>query len=103
MKTAKPYYAVIFSNQLSNRSEGYREMAIKMEELAKMQPGYLGFESARQEIGISISYWDSMEAIASWKANVEHEAAQAMGIKEWYQWYKVRICKVEREYDFNRD
>lgn len=78
-------------------------MAGRMEELAKNQPGYLGFETAREETGISISYWDSLEAIAAWKANVEHEAAQAMGITEWYQWYKVRICEVLREYDFKRE
>ena len=103
MKTAKSYYAVIFSSRLTKRSEGYGAMAVKMQELAKTQPGYLGFESAREEIGISISYWDSLEAIAAWKANIEHEAAQVLGIKEWYQWYKVRICEVQREYDFNRD
>ncbi|MCX2718351.1 antibiotic biosynthesis monooxygenase family protein [Lentiprolixibacter aurantiacus] len=103
MKAHKPYYAVIFSNALCASTEGYRDMAGKMEELAKNQPGYLGFETAREETGISISYWDSLEAIAAWKANVEHEVAQAMGIKEWYQWYKVRICQVLREYNFNRE
>lgn len=103
MKTTKPYYAVIFSSGLSAHPEGYRKMAEKMQELAKMQPGYLGFESAREEIGISVSYWESLEAIAAWKANVEHEVAQRMGVKQWYQWYKVRICEVQREYDFKRE
>lgn len=102
MNPAKPYYAVIFSSSLSSDSEGYLDMAGKMQELAKEQNGYLGFESAREDIGISISYWDSLEAISAWKANVEHEAAQAMGIKQWYQWYKVRICEVQREYQFER-
>ena len=103
MKVAQPYYAVIFSSGLNPDSEGYQAMAGKMQELAKKQPGYMGFESAREEIGISISYWDSLEAIAAWKANLEHQMAQSMGIKEWYQWYKVRICEVWREYDFKRE
>ena len=103
MKAAKPYYAVIFSSELSSNADGYQEMAIQMQELAKKQPGYLGFESAREEIGISISYWDSLEAITAWKANVDHEAAQKMGIRKWYKSYKVRICEVQREYDFKRD
>lgn len=77
-------------------------MAIAMEELAKTQPGYLGFESARDDIGISVSYWESLDAIAKWKANTQHRIAQDLGIKNWYSWYKVRICLVEREYDFKQ-
>ncbi|MBT8321237.1 MAG: antibiotic biosynthesis monooxygenase [Eudoraea sp.] len=100
MKASKPYYAVIFSSRLNPDTDGYEDMARKMEDLAKKQPGYLGFESARDKHGISISYWDSLEAIADWKANAEHEVAQEMGIKKWYQSYKVRICEVQREYDF---
>jgi len=102
MKPHKPYYAVIFTNTRTEGDFGYSEMAIKMEELAKEQPGYLGFESARDGLGISISYWDSLEAIARWKANTDHLMAQAAGVRTWYSWYKVRVCTVEREYEFNR-
>ena len=97
------YYAVIFTNLLSGNTEGYSEMADKMEALAKIQPGYLGFESARGELGITISYWESLEAIKQWKDNPEHLEAQTKGRERWYQWYKTRICKVEREYEFRRD
>jgi len=75
-------------------------MSEEMEKLAKIQPGYLGFESAKEEIGISISYWENLESIAKWKANLEHLVAQDKGKNEWYKWYKVRICLVEREYEF---
>jgi len=74
-----------------------------MEDLASKQPGYLGIESARSDIGITISYWKSLEAIANWKANTDHLFAQQKGIKDWYSCYKVKICLVEREYDFNRE
>ena len=95
-----PYYAVIFSNTRTSVNEGYSEMAADMEALAKQQPGYLGFESARDGLGIAVSYWESLEAIAAWKAVSEHEFAQKEGRRIWYSWYKVRICKVEREYEF---
>ena len=98
----KPYYAVIFTNTKTTTDHGYAEMASAMEELAKQQPGYLGFESARDEIGISVSYWESLEAIAKWKSHADHMIAQKRGIKDWYNWYKVRICLVEREYEFKR-
>lgn len=94
------YYAVIFTNKQSNSIEGYSEMADAMEELAKHQPGYLGFESARDELGIAISYWKTLDNIKSWKAVLDHQMAQKMGREKWYSWYKVRICKVEREYEF---
>lgn len=102
MKTKTPYYAVIFTSTRTEGDNGYSEMAEQMENLAKEQPGYLAIESARGEVGITVSYWDSLEAIANWKANTDHLFAQQKGIKDWYSWYKVRICSVEREYDFKR-
>ena len=99
----KPYYAVIFTNKQTDKLEGYNEMADTMESLAKKQPGYLGFESARNDLGIAISYWETIEDIKNWKANLDHLEAQAKGKSNWYSWYKVRICKVEREYEFGSD
>jgi len=96
-----PYYAVIFTSLLSENTEGYLEMATQIENLAKQQSGFLGMDSAREEIGITISYWESLDAIKIWKSNVDHLVAQKQGKKKWYLSYKVRICKVEREYDFN--
>jgi heme-degrading monooxygenase HmoA len=69
--------------------------------LAKEQAGYLGVESARSEVGITVSYWESLEAIKLWKQNSEHLLAQEKGREVWYKSYKTRICKVERDYDFN--
>ncbi len=102
MKGKKPYYAVIFTSTRSDGDLGYSIMADKMEDLAKKQPGFLGVDTARDEVGITVSYWESLEAIANWKSNTDHLLAQQKGIAKWYEWYNVRICKVEREYDFNR-
>ena len=101
MQNFKSYYAVIFTSTVSDNTSGYGEMAKKMEELAKKQSGFLGFESAREEIGVTVSYWESLEAIKAWKRNTEHLAAQRKGQNQWYSWYKTRICKVEHEYEFN--
>ena len=100
MELQQPYYAVIFTNTRTEGDFGYAEMAEQMERLAKQQKGYLGFESARSNLGIAVSYWESLEAIADWKANLEHLYAQKKGKSDWYSWYKVRICRVEREYEF---
>jgi len=95
---APPYYAVIFSSVRTDDGEGYAEMAERMVELAAQQPGYLGIESARNEVGITVSYWESLEAIRHWKANAEHLLAQKLGRDKWYSAYKTRVCRVERDY-----
>ena len=96
------YYAVIFTSKRTPVDEGYNAMATRMVELAQQQPGFIGIESARDGLGITVSYWESLEAIANWKSNMDHRVAQRNGIKKWYAWYKVRICRVEREYEFNK-
>ena len=96
-----PYYAVIFSTVLRENIKGYTEMANRMEVLAKEQVGYLGIESARSEVGITVSYWKNIEAISAWKNNVEHTEARNFGREKWYKKYQLRICKVEREYSFD--
>jgi len=100
MKDKIPYYAVIFTSTQTDDTEGYSEMAEKMETLARQQEGFIGIESARNTIGITVSYWESLDAIKNWKANTEHLFAQQKGREQWYNWYNVKICKVEREYEF---
>jgi heme-degrading monooxygenase HmoA len=95
-----PYYAVIFTSLRTPDETGYSDMADAMDELAAQQEGYLGIESARNEIGITVSYWASLEAVRNWKANTDHLMAQKIGRDKWYESYKVRICKVERDYGF---
>jgi heme-degrading monooxygenase HmoA len=97
-----PYYAVIFTSIGTEVREGYESAADRMLELAKEQKGYLGIESAKEEIGITVSYWSSLESIRKWKLNAEHLMAQEKGRKVWYQNYKTRICLVERDYEFNK-
>lgn len=96
-----PYYAVIFTSVRTNIDEGYELTADRMAALAAEQPGFLGVESARNEIGITVSYWESLDAIRHWKAHAEHLTAQQLGRTKWYASYKTRICLVERDYGFS--
>ena len=99
-----PYYAVIFTSTRTDVDEGYDAMSDKMVEMAAQQPGFLGVESARGEdgLGITVSYWESEEAIANWRANVEHRVAQATGRTKWYDEFVNRVAKVERSNRFKR-
>lgn len=93
-----PYYAVIFTNLRTEGDNGYEAMAEKMVELGSKQAGFLGMESAREGLGITVSYWSDLESIKHWKSNLQHQQAQQQGREQWYASYSVRIAKVERDY-----
>lgn len=98
-----PYWAVIFTSTRTSRdAEGYGRMAERMLELARVQPGFLGVESARgpDNVGITVSYWTSREAIANWKRHAEHLRAQARGRTEWYADFELRVARVEEARSF---
>jgi len=94
-----PYFAVIFTSIRTDVNDGYDIMADEMFKLATKQDGFLGVESARSEIGITVSYWQNLEAIKNWKANAQHMQAQKYGREKWYERYKVRVCKIEHDYE----
>lgn len=101
-----PYYAVVFRSELSGEDEeGYGNMAGKIFALAEKQPGYLGFDDLphHEGSGLNVSYWKDEASIKAWKDLAEHRFAQAMGKEKWYQWFHLRIAKVERTYSFKRE
>lgn len=93
-----PYYAVIFSSVQGKDLHGYAETVERMLELAAGQPGYLGVESARSDIGITVSYWRDLDSIRAWRDHLEHSEARRMGRERWYTAYRLRIARVERDY-----
>ncbi len=100
-----PYYAVIFTSVRTPGDLGYSEAAERMDQLAKLQPGYLGIDSARDAAtdgatGITVSYWRDLESIRLWKSQLEHLATQQHGREQWYSTYTVRVLRVEYEYQF---
>jgi len=102
-KTPKPpYYAVIFSSIRTEGNQGYNEMADLMIQLASKQEGFLGIESARNELGVTVSYWRDLDSIRKWKQHSDHSVAQLKGRKDWYKQYKTRIAIVERDYEFEK-
>lgn len=100
---APPYYAVIFTSLRTDGDKGYAEMADLMVHLAQKQEGFLGIESAREDIGITVSYWKDLKSIKDWRDNIDHTAAREKGRKEWYIHFKTRIAKVERDYGFEKE
>jgi heme-degrading monooxygenase HmoA len=103
MKPQTPYYAVVFtSKRTAEEEEAYAATAAEMMALARKQPGFLGVDHARDAVGITVSYWDTLQSIAAWKSQTRHASAQQLGRERWYEAYTIRICRVEREYSFER-
>jgi len=98
-----PYYAVIFTSLRTSGDNGYSKMADEIEKTVINQPGFLGFESARDGLGITVSYWRNEESIRSWKENLLHSKARNLGREKWYAEFKVRVAKVERDYGFGAE
>lgn len=96
-----PYYAVIFTSTTTEDTDGYADASVRMIELAAGMPGFLGIDSARERgVGITVSYWDSKDAIANWKADAEHAVVRETGRHGWYSAYELRVARVERAYGF---
>ncbi len=103
MTVADGYYAVIFTSTSPSDDPAYDTVAKSMDKLAQQQPGFLHMETAKSELGITVSYWQSLQAIEAWKQASEHVVAQKLGQEKWYSSYTVRICKVERQYSFEAE
>lgn len=95
-----PYYAVIFTSLRTETDPDYDQTDDHMMQLVKNIPGFIGVDSARSELGISVSYWRDLESIKEWKNQIDHLIAQRKGKEKWYQQYTVRIALVEKQYEF---
>ena len=99
-----PYIAAIFTSIRTDVEEGYEQMnELTFKELENIE-GYLGYEAFRDEngFGVNVSYWKDMEALKNWRDNTLHQKAQELGKEKWYTNYKLRICTVERDYEFEK-
>lgn len=98
-----PYVAVIFTSlRHAGDDEDYGAASEQMFDLVREQPGFLGVESARSDIGITVSYWVDEQAARAWKTVAEHRAVQRLGRERWYAGYRVRVATVTRTYESPR-
>ncbi|SFW89945.1 antibiotic biosynthesis monooxygenase family protein [Amycolatopsis australiensis] len=99
-----PYYVAVFTTVRTSEQSGYGETNARMEELVKQVPGYLGMDHAQTPggLGITVGYFRDAEALAQWRTDAEHRAAQRRGRAEWYERYTLHVAKVERSTGFTR-
>jgi len=96
----KGKYAVIFASTKHNANEEYQKRDAQLMELAKKEPGFLGYETlANDDKSIFISYWESKEAVEFWRNNIKHIQAK-QDVSQWYSRYLSQICLVESSHEW---
>ena len=102
------YTAVVFTSRrrqdASAADDGYVEMATRMEELARQQPGFRDILTVRgaDGVGISVATFDSEQHAVAWKQHPEHLEAQRLGRERFYEWYRLEVTQVTRTYGWDR-
>ena len=86
--------------------DAYLEHAQKMREEVEKIQGFISVERFQSlyEDGklLSLSLWESQEAIRRWRAHAEHRLEQEMGRTTYFHRYQIRVAKVEREYGHSK-
>ena len=97
-------YLVVFrSTRKLDDGVVYSEWSEKMEILVKTIDGYekhFGFRDPDTREGLTISYFNSLDAISEWKNLADHKVAQDLGREKFYEEYSVQICEILREYEY---
>ena len=92
-------YVVIFKAKISNLDPQYTEMVATLREKAFEKYGCVEFVAIKEgDYEIALSYWHDEASIQVWRGDCEHQIAQKLGIKNWYQSYSVEIAKISRSY-----
>lgn len=94
---------VVFRNRLRRGdAAAYQRTAERMDALARTQPGFRSLKTFAADDGerVTISEFDSLEAVSAWRANVEHLEAQRRGRAEFYAEYSLQTCELIREAKF---
>ncbi|MFB6617192.1 antibiotic biosynthesis monooxygenase family protein [Streptomyces sp. NPDC085524] len=100
-----PYVISVFTSVRTDDDSGYAQTLARMEELVHANPGFLGYESARNPggLGITVAYFRDHESMAVWRRDMEHQAAMKQGRADWYESYTLHVATVERSHGFDRN
>ncbi len=86
-------------------AEEYSALSARMRELVEGMPGFLGIKSYVADDGenVSISRFESEEALAAWREHPEHRTAQRIGRERIYANYSLEVTRVIRSGSYAPD
>jgi heme-degrading monooxygenase HmoA len=96
-------YAVIFEVEPeAGREQDYLDIATRLRPELEKIDGFISierFRSLSQEGKIlSLSFWRDEDAIARWRQQEQHHAAQRAGRDRIFRDYRIRVAAVMRDY-----
>ena len=96
---------VIVEFELRAGAESEFETALKhMQEQVKKYDGFLGEAPCcrieNKKWFVTLFYWRDRESIKAWREDREHIKVQQLAREKIFAWYKIRVCELEREYDW---
>ena len=99
-------YVIIFEvYPHASQKDRYFELAAQLRESLVKQPGFIQVERFQSLINegkiLSLSFWESEEAIAGWRAHAEHMVVQKEGKDRIFDSYRLRVAQVIRDCDFS--
>jgi len=96
-------HAVIFEvRPADGRRNEYLDIAASLRTELESMPGFVSVErfESLTEPGklLSLSFWESEEAIANWRRHAGHRGAQKNGRQGVFAGYRLRVAEVVRDY-----
>lgn len=80
----------------------YAATGERMVERVSSMPGFLGMDYAEVEGGeLLVARFESHEALAAWRNDPEHLAAQKAGRERFFAHYSIEVCDEVRSYAFD--
>lgn len=83
----------------------YLKMAAEMRNLIEKIDGFISVERFQSLVDdeklVSISFFESHDALDAWRNLSEHRIAQNVGRSSFFSDYRLRVVNVERDYGMN--
>ena len=100
--------AVLFeADALPHAQERYLQLAAELKPLLSDVPGFISIERFQSLTTpgtiLSLSWWEDEEAVAGWKHNLRHLAAQQEGKTSIFSFYRIRVATVFRDYSSDKE
>lgn len=96
-------FAVIFEVEiLENKKDKYLKIASMLKEQLVKEKGFVSIERFQSLVDenklLSLSFWESEDAILNWKKNMDHVSAQKKGRESIFKDYKISVAKINKSY-----
>jgi len=104
---SKKIYAVIFKSKRQDANQDlYYQHDSALEEKIKSLTGYIkhsGIRHPETRQGVTIAYFDSLNAIDNWRKDSDHMDAKKLAKSDFYENYSVEITEVIDSYGWDGD